>query len=116
MTVGWTCFLNRLDFGLKRVELCEGPSHADQINRLLSPRNFGLDNGSLSSPLLLSLSGIEARTAPPMSLRLTSANGILREKSVSWLHPLHRERLLTIAITRRIPASFNKAEPPEAIR
>jgi hypothetical protein len=32
------------------------------------------------------------------------------------LHPLQRVRLLTIAITRRIPASFNKAEPPEAIR
>ena len=55
MTIAWTSFLNRLDFGLKRVEPCEGPSHADQINRLLSPRNFGLDDGSLSSPLLLSI-------------------------------------------------------------
>jgi hypothetical protein len=25
MTVSWTCFLNRLVFGLKRVKLCEGP-------------------------------------------------------------------------------------------
>jgi hypothetical protein len=54
MTGGLVYFLNCLDFGLKRVESCEGPSHADQINRLLCSGNFGSDGGSFSSPPLLS--------------------------------------------------------------
>jgi hypothetical protein len=109
MTGGWVGSLNRLDFGLKRVEPCDGPSHADQINRLLCSRNFGLDGSSFGSHRFFRSSlNIQGRIAPPTSLRLTSASNIAREECVMVVPP-QRTCLLTIHITRWNPAGFNQA-------
>ena len=116
MTVSWTRFLNRLDFGLKRVELCEGPSHADQINRLLSSRNFGLDNGSFSSPLLLSFKLQYPGPNRPAIVAAPNEREQYCEGRVYHGRTRYSARLLTIGITQRSPASFNKTGPPEAIK
>ena len=115
MTISWTFFLNRLDFGLKRVELCEGPSHADQINRLFSSRDFCLDNGSFSSPLLLSFKLQYPGPNRPTNVAVPNECEQYCEGRVYHGRTRCSARILRIGITRRNPASFNKAGPSRQI-